>query len=120
MRACAPRVASRDGYTIIEMLVAVMIFTVGLLAMVSTSSLVMMTLAGSQTRNVAAAVAESRFERLRAQACTAHTSGTTVTRGIREAWSVVPVARADDVTVVVTMVSNHRTKTQTFRSYVPC
>lgn len=119
-RAARQVVGSRRGYTIIEMLVAIMIFTVGLLAMAGTASLIMMTIAGSQTRSVAAAVAESRFERLRAQTCTAHVSGTGVTRGLREDWSIKQMARADDVTVVVTMVSNHRVRTQTFRSYLPC
>lgn len=112
--------SSRRGYTIIELLIAIMIFTVGLLAMAGTASLIMMTISGSQTRTIAAAVAESRFDRMRAQGCAAHTSGTAVTRGIREDWSVKTLARADDVTVVVTMLSNHRVRTQSYRSYIPC
>jgi prepilin-type N-terminal cleavage/methylation domain-containing protein len=120
MTARAPQINSQAGFTIIEMLVAVMIFTVGLLAMAGTASLIMMTMAGSQTRNVAAAVAESRFEQLRGQSCTVHASGSGVKRGVREDWTVYPLARADDVVVVITMVSNHRTRTQQFRSYIPC
>ncbi len=119
-RAFARVPTSRRGYTIVELLVAVMIFSVGLLAMAGTASLVMMTIAGSQTRSIAAGVAESRFERLRSQTCTAHASGAAITRGLREDWSVKQMARADDVTVVVTMLSNHRLRTQTFRSYLPC
>jgi prepilin-type N-terminal cleavage/methylation domain-containing protein len=111
---------SRRGYTVVELIVAIMIFTIGLLAMAGTASLIMMTIAGSRTRTVGAAVAESRFEQLRAQTCTAHTGGTAVTRGVREDWSVIPIARADDVIVVITMVTNHRTRTQTFKSYLPC
>ena len=112
--------SSRRGYTIIELLVSIMIFTIGLLAMAGTASLIMSTLAGSRTRSVGAAVAESRFDRLRGQTCTAHANGTAVTRGVREDWSVKPLARADDVTVVITMVSNHRIRTQAFRTYIPC
>jgi prepilin-type N-terminal cleavage/methylation domain-containing protein len=119
-RAARRTTGSRGGYTIVELLVAIMIFTIGLLAMAGTASLIMMTLAGSQTRSIAASVAESRFDRLRAQTCGAHASGYAVTRGLREDWSVQPLARADDVSVVVTMVSNHRTRTQAFRSYLPC
>jgi prepilin-type N-terminal cleavage/methylation domain-containing protein len=112
--------ASRGGYTIVELIVAIMIFTIGLLAMAGTASLIMMTIAGSRTRTVGAAVAESRFEQLRAQSCAAHAAGSAVTRGVREDWSVMPMARADDVTVVITMLTNHRTTTQAFRSYLPC
>jgi Tfp pilus assembly protein PilV len=102
------------------MLVAIMLFTIGLLAMAGTASLVTVALAGSRTRSVAAAVAESRFDWLRAQTCSAHTGGTAVTRGVREDWRVQPLARADDVTVVVTIVSNRRTRTQSFSTYIPC
>ena len=119
-RALRRSSGSRRGYTLVEMLVAIMLFTIGLLAMAGTASLVTMALAGSRTRSVAAAVAESRFDRLRAQTCSAHTSGTVVTRGVREDWSVRQLARADDVTVVVTIISNHRTQTQSFRTYIPC
>ena len=119
-RALRRSSGSRRGYTLVEMLVAIMLFTIGLLAMAGTASLVTMALAGSRTRSVAAAVAESRFDRLRAQTCSAHTSGTAVTRGVREDWSVRQLARADDVTVVVTIISNHRTQTQSFRTYIPC
>jgi prepilin-type N-terminal cleavage/methylation domain-containing protein len=111
---------NQRGYTIVEMLVAIMIFTVGLLAMAGTASLIMSTLAGSRTRSVAAAVAESRFDRLRAQSCAAHVGGSAVTRGVREDWSVRQLARADDVTVVVTINNRHRTRTQAFRSYIQC
>lgn len=112
--------SSRRGYTLVEMLVAIMLFTIGLLAMAGTASLVTVALAGSRTRSVAAAVAESRFDRLRAQTCSVHTSGNAVTRGVREDWSVQHLARADDVTVVVTIKSNRRTQTQSFRTYIPC
>ncbi len=108
------------GYTIIELLVAVLIFTVGLLAMASTASVIMVTMASSQTRTIGSAVAEARFERLRSQPCSVHASGTAVTRGVREDWSRVPLARADDVTVVITLLVSHRVRTQTFRSYLPC
>jgi type II secretion system protein I len=110
---------NQRGYTIIEMLVAIMIFSIGLLAMAGTASLIMATIAGSRTRSVAAAVAESRFDRLRSQSCAAHASGSAVTRGVREDWSVQPLARADDVTVVITM-KHRRTRTQAFRSYIQC
>lgn len=119
-RALRRSSGSRRGYTLVEMLVAIMLFTIGLLAMAGTASLITVALAASRTRSVAAAVAESRFDRLRAQTCSAHTSGSAVTRGVREDWSVQQLARADDVTVVVTIISNHRTQTQGFRTYIPC
>ncbi|HEV2671324.1 MAG TPA: prepilin-type N-terminal cleavage/methylation domain-containing protein [Gemmatimonadales bacterium] len=111
---------SQHGYTIVELLVAIMIFSVGLLAMAGTASLIMTMMGGSKTRTVAAVVAESRFELMRTQTCASHVAGTAVTRGVREDWTVTPLARADDVTVTITLVNRHRLRTQTFRSYLPC
>jgi type II secretion system protein I len=109
-----------SGYTIVEVLVAVMIFSIGLLAMAGTSSVILSTLTSTQSRTIAASVAESRFERVRATPCVGRAAGSAVSRGISEAWSLDRLARADDVTVNVTFVSSHRQRTETFRSFLPC
>ena len=113
---------NQRGYTIVELLVAVMIFSVGLLAMAGTASVIMSTLTSTQSRTIAASVAESRFERVRATPCVprAAGSGSAVSRGISEAWTIDRLARADDVTVNVTFLSSHRQRTETFRSFLPC
>ena len=110
----------RRGFTIVELLVALMVFSVGALAMVATAGNVMTLITSSKNRNMAAAVAEARFERMRSQPCSAHTSSTASSRGIQESWKVVPLARADDVTVSVTFVSNRRVQSRTYRSFLPC
>jgi type II secretion system protein I len=112
---------SRSGFTLIELMVALMVFVVGVLAVASSSTVVMTMIGGSQRRTIAAVVAESRLERLRAMSCTAHANGNTTTRGVRETWLVVPLINADDVTVVVTFPSSGgRMTTQTYRTYIPC
>ena len=52
---------SERGFTIIELLVAVVIFSVGLLALASTASAILTTLTSTQSRTIAAGVAESRL-----------------------------------------------------------
>jgi prepilin-type N-terminal cleavage/methylation domain-containing protein len=116
----SPSPVSRSGFTLVELLVAITIFTVGLLAMAGTSSMIMQMMAGSEARSVAAGVAESRFEKIAGTACANRTSGTVTTRNIIETWTRFPLARADDVTVAVTYLSGHRSRTETFRSYIPC
>ena len=114
-------VSVRAGFTLIEIMVAVMLFVVGVLAVCGSSSVVMTMVGGSQRRTIAAVVAESRFERLRSVPCTAHASGSATTRGVREVWTSVPLARADDVTVQVTFASSGgRVTSQTYRSYLAC
>jgi len=113
-------IRSSSGFTLVELMVAIMIFTFGLLAMAGTASLLMTMIAGSQSGTMAAAVAESRFEVLRATACASRTSGSTVSRGISEAWTRIALARADDVTVTVTFVRNRRARAESFQSFIPC
>jgi type II secretion system protein I len=112
---------SRSGFTLIELMVALMVFVVGVLAVASSSTVVMTMVGGSQRRTIAAVVAETRFERLRAMSCTAHANGNATTRGVRETWTVVPLVYADDVTVAVTFAScGGRVTSQTYRTYIPC
>ena len=116
----SPAQRARAGFTIIELLVAMMIFSVGVLAMASTAARVINMLSSAQTRTVAASVAENRFERLRAVSCASHRSDSAVTRGIKESWTVVPLSRTDDVTVVLKFSADHNTKTQVYRSLLSC
>jgi type II secretion system protein I len=113
--------ANRMGFTLIELMVAMMIFTVGVLATMSSAAAVMKVMGGSQRLTVASTVAEARFERLRSQSCAVHTNGSTQTRGVRESWTVYPLVQADDVTVMVTYpVGGGRVISQTYKTYVPC
>ena len=111
---------SERGFTIVELLVAVVIFSVGLLALAGTASVILTTLTSTQSRTIASGVAESRFERIRATGCAARAGGSTNTRGVTESWTLDRLARADDVTVAVTFLSNHQARTETFRSFLPC
>jgi prepilin-type N-terminal cleavage/methylation domain-containing protein len=112
---------SERGFTIIEMMIAVMVFSVGLLALAGTASIIMTTLTTSQSRSIATSVAESRFERIGATPCASRVfSGSAVTRGITETWSVERLARADDVTVSVSYLSQHQPRSEQFRTFLPC
>ena len=114
------KLSARRGFTLVELLVALMVFSVGALAMVATSANVMTLITASKNRALAAAVATARFERLRAQMCASHTSDSASTNGIKESWDVVKLARADDVTVHVTFVANHQSQTRIYRSFITC
>jgi type IV pilus modification protein PilV len=114
------RIVRRAGFTMVELLVAMMIFSVGVLGMVASAGAMMNMIGSSQSRNIAASIAESRFERLRAMSCGAQLDGSTTTRGLKETWVVDHLVGVNDVTVTVSFW-NRRTKINTsFRSYIPC
>ncbi len=113
--------SNRRGFTLVELMVALVIFSIGLLALASTASAIMTMIGSSQSRTVAAAVAASRFERMRATACLSRPlTGSATTRGVTEAWTLARLPRADDVTVTITLKADHRQRTQVFSSYIPC
>ena len=113
-------IRARRGFTLVELLVALMVFSVGALAMVATSANVITLITASKNRALAAAVADARFERMRSQNCAAHTTDSSATDGIKESWQTVKLARADDVTVSVTFVANRRTQSRIYRSFITC
>lgn len=113
-------VRARRGFTLAELLVALMVFSVGALAMAATSANVMTLITASKNRTVAADVAQARFERMRSQPCALHTTDSATTRGVAESWRTVNLTRADDVTVTVRFNSNRRTQTRVYRTFLPC
>ena len=60
---------SQRGFTIIEVMLAVIVFSVGLLALASSAGVIMSSLTSTQMRTVATSVAEARIERLAATPC---------------------------------------------------
>jgi prepilin-type N-terminal cleavage/methylation domain-containing protein len=125
----APR-ARRSGFTIMELIVAIVILSIGLLGLAATSGIVMRLIGGGTHQTVAANVALARFEQLRSLSCGRMTSGSAINRNVQEAWSVTPVGpvatpRAMDVRLTITYQTSMRragssSRTQTYRSQIVC
>jgi Tfp pilus assembly protein PilV len=81
------RTRLRIGYTLIEIVVAIFLFTVGGLALVATSAVVGSELNANASREQAGRIAASRLEVLRA-GCRSASSGHEAFGRIESAWSV--------------------------------
>jgi prepilin-type N-terminal cleavage/methylation domain-containing protein len=86
---------NKSGFTIVEVLVAIMILTTGLLAVAAGSGSIYRMLGSGRRSSSAAAVAQNRLEQIRRDAsrttprCTAIASGTaSQPGGITETWTV--------------------------------
>jgi prepilin-type N-terminal cleavage/methylation domain-containing protein len=84
---------SEQGFTLIEIMLAVIVLSVGVMALVGSSALATRMIGGSNTSSRVAQVASARAELLRATAartaaCGSVTSGTVVTAGITEQWTL--------------------------------
>ena len=112
----------RGGFTLVELVVAIVILTVGLLGLASTAAVVTRQMGGGAQQTIAANLATARFESLRASTCTGLAGGTQVTRGITEVWTVASstTARARVVTDTLKWVVRGRAKRASYTSMIPC
>ncbi len=112
----------RRGFTIVEVLVAVMVLAVGILGLVTTAGLVTRMIAQGQRYTRASTLASERFEILRAQRCPAVGTGTETRGAYTIAWSVADTAggRARVIRVSVTSPTGRGTRTDKFSTSKVC
>lgn len=101
---------ARPGFTIVELIVAVMILSVGVLGLASASAVMMRQMTGGVSRARAANLAQSRFDSVASvpngtsTGCNTFgalnnvTTGSATTRGVQERWRVT---RTGSFTVTV-------------------
>ena len=80
--------SARAGFTIVELIVAIIILTIGVLGLAGSAAVVTRQLGTGNQLTIAAAVAQTRFETLAAQDCANAVGGPVITRGITENWAV--------------------------------
>jgi Tfp pilus assembly protein PilV len=118
----APR--PRRGVSLVELLVALTLLTTGLLAIVGTSAAIARSLGESRSDNLAAIVAQSRFELLAGTACTSLTldSWTSVdTRNVTEKYRVTDGGNnTRQVTDSISWTTREGTRRQSFITLIPC
>ena len=81
----------RDGFTVIEVIIAIVILSVGIIALASTAGLVTRMVAQGQRYSEAAQLANRRFELLRAESCTTLAAGSTTSGQFTETWTIATV-----------------------------
>jgi prepilin-type N-terminal cleavage/methylation domain-containing protein len=120
---------NRRGFTIIEVLIAVVVLSIGLLGLVTTAALVTRMIARGQRSAVAATFAARRMERLRPAACidAQRVPGSdTLYRGSTwvayNTWTFATVGTKTYRLRVVTTYKTvkNRTRADTMETMIPC
>lgn len=123
---------NRQGFTLVEVLVSLMVLSVGVMALVGSSATVTKMIGGGRHDTRAVLVAEKRLEILRQQAyrqspwCShaSFASGTGTTLGMTERWGVSGTGRtrtiADTVIYRVHRQRGRRTDTLRVVTVIPC
>jgi Tfp pilus assembly protein PilV len=113
--------ALRRGFTLVELVVAILLIDVGVLAMVSGTAMIARTQVEMRTRVAAAQAATNRIQRLIAGSCTATIGSAIGERGIVERWSVDLLSNAQrDVRDSVVFTVNGRERSVVIRSRAAC
>jgi Tfp pilus assembly protein PilV len=110
------------GFTIVEIVVSVMVLSVGLLGLVGVAALATRMVGEGQRSTEVATLANERIEVLRSQGCPAPGSGSEV-RGLHSlAWRVEgdPAGRARRLTVLVTSPRARGSRTDTVATVHVC
>jgi type IV pilus assembly protein PilV len=120
-RRPAPR--KREGMTIIEVIVAMMILTFGLLGMAGFSLTVTKQFKASTKQEAAALMVQSRIDsvasiRCQALAPSGPQTGTLVNLGVTENWVI---SDGNDIKILTdTVTFSPRTRPLVYRSIIPC
>ena len=120
LKRCESR---RDGFTLIELVVAIMILVVGVLGLAGTAGAVSRMVGGAAQQTIAANVAASRFEKLRSVPCSQVVGNTATTRHIAEKWTVTTDPNSANLMVTDSITYNAaggRTRRLVFQSYIRC
>jgi hypothetical protein len=108
------------GYTLIEIIVALLLFTIGGLALVSTSALIARATSADGIRERAGRIGASRLEILSID-CQQAVSGRETLQQIESEWSVAPLDSARiSVLEAVSYPSPEGRRTVRFPSVLPC
>jgi prepilin-type N-terminal cleavage/methylation domain-containing protein len=116
----------RDGFTIIEVLIAISILCVGILALLQSAATITVMLRDGRLRTLASATAASRIDNLRLLAgstsptCTAVSSGSASSPNGTESWTIAGAGRSRTVTETVNVSVGTRSLGMTVRGTLLC
>ena len=110
----------RAAFTLPEVLLAVLLFSVGILGLASTATFIAEQIGDARQLVAAAHFARSELDSLRAVPCTSIVAGSAATRRASMAWSVAVSPRARTLRAVLVLAAWRGTRTRTIDALLPC
>ncbi len=111
----------RTGFTLVELIVAMLLLTIGLLGLAGVGGVVLKQMNGGSAQTVATSIAQSRFEELEGDPCVAIVGGSGTVRGMSEKWTVGALGlRAKTVYDTVTVITKADTSKIGIHTVVSC
>jgi len=115
------RLRARRGFTLIEMIIAIIVMSIGIMALAGTASYVAAQMGGGNAQTIAAALASKVTDSLAARRCSALVSGSQTRRGVTVTWTVDDSSRTKWVTEQVQYKPKRgATKTVNYVTVIQC
>jgi prepilin-type N-terminal cleavage/methylation domain-containing protein len=111
---------SERGFSLVELMVALVILTVGVLGLAASARVVTQMTGSGGRYGGAAAVASSRFEQLRAADCATLTGGSATTGRYTETWTVTSVSLLRVIELTVSYNDGTSTRSSTYATTISC
>lgn len=111
---------SRAGVSLIEVVVAILVLAVGVLALAGSAAVTLRRMSDTARGTAAASVARSRAESSFSRSCAALGSGNERMPGLRSEWSIAGGAGSADITQRVTYPTRGGDHTDEFLTAAPC
>jgi prepilin-type N-terminal cleavage/methylation domain-containing protein len=110
----------RSGFTLVELLVAIMVLTIGLLALAATAGIVASYVGDGGRLTGAAHAARTVLDSLAARGCASLTSGSSSRGTIVVTWTVVADTATATVDLAVGSALRRGRRSDTYQAVVPC
>ena len=115
------RLRAQRGFTLIEMIIAIIVMSIGIMGLAGTASYVAQQMGGGNAQTIAAALANKVADSLASRRCSALVSGTQTKRGVKVTWTVTDSSRTKWVTEQAQYTTKRgSTKTFNYTSVVQC
>jgi prepilin-type N-terminal cleavage/methylation domain-containing protein len=114
---------SRSGFTLLEVIVAIVLIDVGLLSLVAGSAVLIRRSTETRAETLALHAANNRLEALRSGSCAVHglSSGVALGASFREDWSIEPQAAGTrDLRDSISFVVQRRAHSIVLRTRISC
>jgi Tfp pilus assembly protein PilV len=119
----SPAGRRRRGLTLVEILIAIIMLTVGVMGLLGSTAAVAKQMGGGVRQTVAATIAQARIDSLTSLSCASLTlagvaSGTSTKRGIAEKWTVTDGKNVKNIAVEITIP--RRATKLLYTTVIPC
>jgi prepilin-type N-terminal cleavage/methylation domain-containing protein len=109
------------GFSLVELIVAILILTVGILGLAATAGQVQRMVGWGGRYGASASLANAQLETLRATPCASLAASGTVTRGIYTlSWTVVASGQLRTFTLTVAYPNGRSTRSDTYETQRSC